>query len=91
MSLMKERESIPFSLHAERMDDHKRPKPAKPNELWETDLDYVFCGIDGWAFLFNVIDVVSREWLSYVFDTSATKENAILSSLARVTAMRLVP
>jgi putative transposase len=26
-----------------------------------------------------VIDVVSREWLSYVFDTSSTKENAILS------------
>jgi len=57
----------------------KRPKPTKPNELWETDLTYIFCGIDGWAFLFNVIDIVSREWLSYIFDTSATKENAILS------------
>jgi transposase InsO family protein len=57
----------------------KRPKPTKPNELWETDLTYIHCGIDGWAFLFNVIDVVSREWLSYVFDASATKENAILS------------
>ena len=57
----------------------KRPRPTKPNELWETDLTYVFCGVDGWAFLFNVLDVVSREWLSYVFDTIATKENAILS------------
>jgi len=57
----------------------RRPKPTKPNELWETDLTYVFCGVDGWAYLFNVLDVVSREWLSYVFDTSATKENAILS------------
>lgn len=57
----------------------KRPKPTRPNELWETDLTYIHCGIDGWAFLFNVIDVVSREWLSYVFDASATKENAILS------------
>jgi len=57
----------------------KRPKPTRPNELWETDLTYIHCGIDGWAYLFNVIDVVSREWLSYVFDASATKENAILS------------
>jgi transposase InsO family protein len=57
----------------------KRPKPTRPNELWETDLTYIHCGVDGWAFLFNVIDVVSREWLSYVFDASATKENAILS------------
>jgi putative transposase len=57
----------------------RRPKPTKPNELWETDLTYIFCDIDGWAFLFNVIDIVSREWLSYIFDTSATKENAILS------------
>ena len=57
----------------------RRPKPARPNELWETDLTYIHCGIDGWAFLFNVIDVVSREWLSYIFDTSAAKENAILS------------
>jgi putative transposase len=57
----------------------RRPRPTKPNELWETDLTYIFCGVDGWAFLFNILDVVSREWLSYVFDTIATKENAILS------------
>ncbi|MGB9023474.1 MAG: integrase core domain-containing protein [Candidatus Bathyarchaeia archaeon] len=57
----------------------RRPKPTRPNELWETDLTYVDCGIDGWAFLFNVEDVVSREWVSYVFDKCATKENAILS------------
>jgi putative transposase len=57
----------------------KRPKPTRPNELWETDLTYIHCGVDGWAYLFNVMDVVSREWVSYVFDRYATKENAILS------------
>jgi putative transposase len=57
----------------------KRPKPTRPNELWEADLTYIHCGIDGWAYLFNVEDVVSREWVSYVFDRYATKENAILS------------
>ena len=57
----------------------RRPKPARPNELWEADLTHIHCGADGWAYLFNVIDVVSREWVSYVFDTYAVKENAILS------------
>jgi len=57
----------------------RRPKPTKPNELWETDLTYIHCGIDGWAYLFNILDVVSREWISYVFDKYAAKENAILS------------
>jgi len=57
----------------------RRPKPTRPNELWETDLTYIHCGIDGWAYLFNVEDVVSREWVSYIFDKYATKENAILS------------
>lgn len=57
----------------------RRPKPSRPNELWETDLTYIHCGVDGWAYLFNVEDVVSREWVSYVFDPYATKENAILS------------
>jgi len=56
-----------------------RPKPTKPNELWESDLTYVHCGVDSWAYLFNVEDVFSREWVSYVFDKYAVKENAILS------------
>ncbi len=47
--------------------------------LWEADLTYIHCGVDGWAYLFNVIDVFSREWASYVFDKYAVKENAILS------------
>lgn len=48
-------------------------------ELWEADLTYIHCGADGWAYLFNVVDVFSREWVSYVFDHYAVKENAILS------------
>jgi len=58
---------------------NSRPKPSRPNELWEADLTYIHCGVDGWAYLFNVEDVVSREWVSYVFDKYAVKENAILS------------
>ena len=52
-------------------------KPSGINQLWQSDMTYIFCGIDGWCYLFNVIDVFSREWISYVFDTLARKENAI--------------
>ncbi len=52
---------------------------TRPYELWETDITYVWCGVDGWCYLFNVEDVFQREWLGYSFDTSAVKESAIMS------------
>ncbi len=52
-------------------------KPTGINQSWQTDLTYIHCGIDGWGYLFNVIDVYSREWIEYVFDVLARKENAI--------------
>jgi transposase InsO family protein len=55
----------------------RRIKPTGINEHWQTDLTYIFCGVDGWCYLFNVLDIFSREWISYVFDTLARKENAI--------------
>jgi transposase InsO family protein len=58
----------------------KTVKASRPNELWEADMSYIWCGNkDGWCYLFNVIDVFSREWVAYAFDTSAVKENAIQS------------
>jgi putative transposase len=55
----------------------KIPKPSRINESWQTDLTYIRCGIDGWGYLFNVLDCFSREWLAYVFDLLAMKDNAI--------------
>lgn len=52
---------------------------TRPYELWETDLTYVWCGADGWCYLFNVEDVFQREWLGYALDTHAVKESAIMS------------
>lgn len=54
-------------------------KASRPYELWETDITYVPCGVDGWCYIFNVLDVFQREWLAYAFDTYAVKENAIMS------------
>ena len=57
----------------------RAPKPSRPYELWQMDLTYCWCGVDSWGYLFNVFDAFSREWAGYQFDTTAVKENAILS------------
>jgi putative transposase len=57
----------------------KLVKTTRPYELWESDITFVWCGVDGWCYLFNALDVFQREWLGYAFDTSAVKENAIMS------------
>ncbi|MGH9953119.1 MAG: IS3 family transposase, partial [Nitrososphaeraceae archaeon] len=64
----------------------------RPNEVWEVDLTYIHCGIDGWGYLFNVFDVFTREWVAYCFDLSAVKENAIISiENALVSHKEIVP
>ncbi len=54
-------------------------KPEAPNILWEADMTYIWCGRDGWCYLFNVLDVFTRIWLGYAFDTRAGRDNAIMS------------
>ncbi len=56
-----------------------RFKPTGPNRLWETDITYVWCGVDGWCYCFNVIDTFTRKWITYVFDTQATAQVAVES------------
>lgn len=41
--------------------------PKGPNELWEQDITYIWCGRDGWCYLFNILDCFTREWVGYVF------------------------
>jgi putative transposase len=67
-------------------------KVYRPNDVWEVDLTYIHCGIDGWGYLFNVFDVFSREWIGYCFGLSAVKENAIISiENALVSHKEMVP
>lgn len=54
-------------------------RASRPYEFWQTDMTYLWCGSDRWCYLFNVLDVFHREWMGYSFDTSAVKENAIMS------------
>jgi HTH-like domain len=62
-----------------RSSSTKLVRATRPYELWETDITFVWCGVEGWCYLFNVEDVFQREWLVYAFDASAVKGNAIMS------------
>ena len=40
-------------------------------------MTYVWCGMDGWCYCFNVVDCFTRRCISYAFDVDATKQVAI--------------
>lgn len=71
-------------IHASR---RRRFKPSGPNQLWETDITYIHCGVDGWCYCFNVLDVYIRQWVTYVFDTTATARTAVQSILKAATSI----
>ena len=45
------------------------PKPVEPNRFWEASMSYIWCGRDGWCYASNVLDVFTRQWLGFAFDT----------------------
>lgn len=57
----------------------KLPRPKAPNQFWESDMSYVWCGVDGWGYCFNVIDVFTRQWLAFVLAGRATRREAIMA------------
>ena len=62
------------------------PKPVEPNQFWEADMSYIWCGRNGWCYAFNVLDVFTRQWLGFAFDTRATRHAAIMSITNAVAA-----
>ena len=57
----------------------KPPRPKAPNQFWESDMSYIWCGVDGWGYCFNVIDVFTRQWLAFVLASRATRHQAIMA------------
>ena len=39
----------------------KPPRPKAPNQFWEYDMSYIWCGSDGQGYCINVIDVFTRQ------------------------------
>jgi putative transposase len=68
----------PAKTKNEIIRSHKKLlQPTAPNQLWQTDMTYIWCGIDGWCYLFNAVDTFTRKWVGYSFDVSATKDAAV--------------
>ena len=80
---------------AEPKEPKSRWKPiiaVRPNQVWETDITYIWCGaVDGWCYCFNVPDVFTRKWLAYIFDTTATAHTAIQSVLKAASSAGEIP
>ena len=60
-------------------DRHKSPIGHNHETVSSCTASFVWCGVDSWGYLFNVFDVFAREWTGYQFDSTAVKDNAILS------------
>ena len=65
-----------------KVDAKARWKPIKavrPNQLWQTDITYVWCGqVDGWCYRFNILGIFTRQRVAYRF-TLATADIAVES------------
>jgi putative transposase len=51
--------------------------PERPDHLWQQDITYIWCGQDGWGYLFSILDCFTREWLAYTFSTQCGTGEAI--------------
>ena len=51
--------------------------PERPDHLWQQDITYIWCGQDGWCYLFSMLDCYTREWLSYTFSIQCGTGEAI--------------
>ena len=69
--------SVPAKPKKEIIRSRKRPKPTGPDQLWQADMTYIWCGQDRWCYLFNVLDAFTREWVRYAFEPRTITDGAI--------------
>lgn len=66
----------PFHKRYRTRTGYTLPHPTHSEEYWQADMTKIWCGKDGWAYLFNVLDCCTREWLGYNFtQTCSTSDN----------------
>lgn len=58
-----------------------------PDLAYQMDMKYVWCGRDGWAYLQNIVETCTSEWLGYEFSNRCGAREAIMV-LDRVTMER---
>ena len=59
--------------------DRKVPRPDGPNRFWESDMSYVWCGIDGRRCRFDVADVFTRRRPAFVVAEGAARHEAVMA------------
>ena len=59
---------------------HKGSQIAEmPNVYWQTDMTKIWCGADGWGYLFNVVDTCDRAWAGYCFSVFCSTSESLQS------------
>ncbi len=65
---------------------HQSRQPV-PTGSGRRTTHHVWCGpLDGWCYCFNVLDIFTRQWIAYRFDTLATASVAVESLVESVAA-----
>lgn len=62
------------------------PRPVEPDRFREADMSCIWCGRDGRCCAFNVLDVLTGQWLGFAFDARATRHAAIIPVTSAVAA-----
>ena len=58
----------------------REPQTATvPNRFWQGDMTKVWCGADGWGYLFTVVETCTREWVGYAFSPFCRAKEALCS------------
>jgi len=66
----------PFHKRYRKRTGKTLPQPIGSNEFWQADMTKIWCGVDGWCYLFNILDCFDRSWVGYNFATTcATADN----------------
>lgn len=67
-------------VHRPHWQVHKQSQIAElPDVYWQADMTKIYCGEDGWGYLFNVVDCCSRSWPGYCLSKFCSSDEALKS------------
>jgi putative transposase len=67
-------------VHRPHWQIHKGKQAAEtPDTYWQADMTKIWCGIDGWGYLFNILDSCSRGWMGYNFSMLCSTNESLLA------------
>ena len=79
---------MPKKSKKEIIRSRKRPKSTEPDQLWQADMTYIWCGQDIWCYLFNVLHAFTHEWVGYSFETRAITDGVIVALTKALTSKK---